>query len=208
VSRSPVIRLPAVLGTTARTIPTGVIVIALLAAVPTIVLAATGRHNFSGALSAASLIAGAGVGFAADDPAAPTLASSPTTLVVRRSLRALLTSAALVAGWLAALLVAHRYGSVAPDTAAALAELCATGAVSAGFACRTRTDAPISGGAISAAASLLAVITISAFAYRWPALPALGSGPSHGRWWWLAALGAAAAGWSSRDPATRRQLGR
>ena len=64
---------------TARTVPSPVIAVAVLA-IAAIVNALRGGHDFAGALTAASIIAGAGAGYIADDPAAPTLESSPTPL--------------------------------------------------------------------------------------------------------------------------------
>jgi hypothetical protein len=184
--------------------PPAVAAIALLAATPAIVVAASGRQSFTGALSAAALLAGAGVGYAADDPAAPTLASSPTTLAVRRTLRATVIAVTLGGGWLTALLVAARYGHPAPNLQALAAELCAAASLSAALASRARTDAPVATGFGAAAAALMAMISISSLSYRWPVLPSLGGGAGHARWWWIAAAGAVTAAWSSRDPAGRR----
>ncbi len=203
MSRSRVTQLPVVLGATVRTVPAAVIVIALLAAIPALIVAAHGGNDFAGALSAASLIAGAGAGFAADDPAAPTLASSPTTLAVRRGLRGLLIALILGAGWSAAVVTAHRYGANLPDAAVPLAELSATAAVAAAFGSRARTDTPVNTGAAAATVAFLAIVTISALANRWPTLPTLRATPTHDRWWLVAVAGVAVAGWSSRDPASR-----
>lgn len=192
------------LRTVARTVPLAVVAVAVLAVAPAIVVAASGRHGFAGALSAASVLAGAGVGYAADDEAAPTLAPSPTTLVVRRALRVIVMVIMLVAAWLAALLIAYRYANGAPDVPALAAELCATAALSAAFACRARTDAPVATGFGAAIAALIAMVTVSSFAYRWSALPALGRRTVHDRWWLVAAAGFIVAAWWSRDPAGRR----
>jgi hypothetical protein len=186
----------------ARTVSRSVGAIAALAMAPTVVVAIRGGHDFAGALTAASVIAGAGAGYSVDDPAAPTLAPSPTPLAVRRCLRATVVMAALVAAWLAALVIARTSAPALPAIATAMRELVATAAIAAAVASRARSDAPASPGAAAAGASVLAMVTISAFAYRWPALPALGSGPTHSRWWWVAAAGFVAAAWSSRDPAT------
>lgn len=203
MSRSLVRQLPVVLGAIARTVPRSVIGIACLAAIPTFVIAARGGTDFSASLTAASLIAGAGAGYAADDPAAPTLASSPTTLAVRRTLSGTLIALVLVAGWAAAVFTARRYGMNSSDVTAVAAELCATAAVSAAVASRARTDAPVGVGATAAAAALLVVVTVGALANRWPSLPTLRATPSHNRWWFVVAVGVAVSGWSSRDPASR-----
>jgi hypothetical protein len=199
---------PGAIVTVARTVPPVVAAIALLAATPAVIVAATGGHGFAIALSVASLVAGAGVGFAADDPAAPTLASSPTTLAVRRLLRAALIGVVLGAGWLAAVLVAARYGQPGPDLHVLAAELCAAGALSGAVGARARTDAPVTAGFGAAAASLLLMVAVAMFSARWSVLPSLGGGTGHARWWWIAAAGSVAAAWFSRDPALRPRLGK
>jgi hypothetical protein len=204
MSHSLLIRLPVVLGVTWRTVPRSVVAIAACASAPAVIVALRGGHDFSGALTAATLIAGSGAGYAADDPAAPTLASSPTTLATRRTLRGVLTAAVLVAAWAVAIVVAARTGSSSPEVGLFAAELCATAMVSAAVACRAPTDAPISAGAAASAIALIAILLIAALSNRWPVFPALGSaGHHHIRWWWVAALAVCAAAWWSRDPASR-----
>jgi hypothetical protein len=208
MSRSTLAPRPVVLAASVRTIPRPVVGIACVAAIPTLVIAVRGGDDFSGALTAASLIAGVGAGYTADDPAAPTLASTPTTLATRRIVRGLLIALILGTGWTAAVVTAYRFGTTPPEVSMRLAELFAAAAVSAAFASRARTDAPVNIGAAAAAASLLAVVTVSALAIRWPGLPTLRTTPAHDRWWLLAAAGLAIAGWSSRDPASRFRVDR
>jgi hypothetical protein len=179
-------------------------VIALLAAGPAVAVAVSGGHEFALALTAASLIAGAGAGYAADDPAAPTLASSPTPLAVRRLHRAAVIVTVLAAGWLIALYLAGRYSRERPDIDAMTVELAATAALSAAFACRVHTDTPVETGFGAAGAAILSMLTMSALSNRWPELPSLAAGPTHDRWWWVTAAGVSVAAWSSRDPARRR----
>lgn len=198
-----VLRLGA-LRSVARTVPRAVGLIAVLAAVPAVSVAASGRENFAGALVAASLLAGAGVGYAADDPAAATLAASPTTLMMRRAARAILLVMPLAFGWAAALFLAARYGDSAVDVRAIALELLASAAVSAAIASRASTHAAVTIGFVAGVGALLTMVTVSALAYRWHALPVLGGGAEHTRWWWVAAVGLAIALWSSRDPAAGR----
>lgn len=201
---------PAALRTVARTVPRPVGVLALLCAVPAIVVAAGGRNGFGGALVAASLLAGAGAGYAADDPAAATLGASPTPLLVRRAARASLVIVPLMLGWGGALVVAARYGQGAVDVRSTVAELGATAAVSAAIASRASTSAGVSAGFGAGLGALLAMVTLSSLGYRWHDLPVLGGGgATHDRWWWIAAAGVVVAAWSSRDPAgSGRQLTR
>ena len=208
MSRSMLALQPVVLAASVRTIPRPVVGIACVAALPTLVIAARGGEDFSGALTAASLIAGSA-------PATP-----PTTQPLRRSprrrphlrhgeyARGLLIALILGTGWTAAVVTADRVGATPPEVSMRLAELFAAAAVSAAFASRARTDAPVNIGAAAAAASLLAVVTVSALASRWPGLPTLRTTPAHDRWWLVAAASLAIAGWSSRDPASRFRIDR
>lgn len=196
---------PAALRTVARTVPRPVGVLALLCAVPAISVAAAGRDSFGGALVAASLLAGAGAGYAADDPAAATLGASPTPLLLRRAARAALVIVPLLLGWGTALVVAARYERGAVDVRSVVTELVATAAVSAAIASRASTSVAVSAGFGAGVGALLSMVTLSSLGYRWTALPVLGGGgATHDRWWWIAAACLAVALWSSRDPAALR----
>lgn len=186
----------------ARTVPRAVGAVAVAAIIPTLVVAARGGSDFAGAVSAASLLAGAGAGFSVDDPAAATLASSPTRLAARRGLRASVVMAVLTASWLTALGVASAAGAAGSITVAGR-ELVATAAIATAVASRTRADAVGSPGASATAGAILTMTTITALALRWPELPALGGGPTHHRWWWVTVAGLASTAWSARDPAGR-----
>jgi hypothetical protein len=187
----------------ARTVPAAVAAVAAVAVVPSVVVSLKGGHDFTGALFAASVIAGAGAGYATEDPAAPTLASSPTTLAVRRSLRAVAVGAVLLSAWIGARLIAAAGGGHAPPMDPLAAELAASAALSIAFASRGRPDAPVSSGAGAAGGAVLAMVTISSLARNWPTLPSIAVVSHHERWWWVAAAALATVAWSWRDPAAR-----
>lgn len=156
-----------------------------------------------------------GTGFALDDPAAATLAASPTSLPRRRAARCALAVAGAAMG-LGLILAGARYWSgeaaSAPLTAVLLegVALCAVAlaasAVSIGWRGAT------SGGPAAIRAVLLLVLVDTVTSRRFPkwSLQASPGSPtwSQSRWLWAAVFTAAAVtlAWQSRDPAAR--LGR
>lgn len=189
--------------TVGRSVPPAIGAVMVLAAMPAIIVAARGGADFDGALIAASIIVGAGAGYAVDDPAAATLAASPTTLAARRSLRGAVIVVALALAWVMAVGLAGRFGAGRPDLSDLAATMAAAAAISLALAARARTDAAVSSGSAAGSGALLAMVVVASLSMRWSQLPTLDPGPSHGRWWWVAAAGLASAAWSSRDPAGR-----
>lgn len=178
----------------------------LLAAVPTMVAALRGRSDFVGAVEAAAIFAGAALGFAVDDPAALTLEPSPTTLVERRLAR-LVPSVALVAVVVGALAwLASRWSAVPLPLGFIAVELCAAAGGSLAIAAAARTDGPVLSGLGGALGALLLLGLVTSLATRYSGLPMINQREFHDRWWWLAALGAAAAVWGSLDPGRPRRL--
>ena len=194
--------------TTARTVPWPVGVIATLLPVPAIIVAVTGGDDYTGALLAASLIAGAGAGYAFDDAAAATLAAAPVPLSTRRLLRATAVFVVLLGAWLIALSVAGVGAPAGATLAFPVAELAATAAVSLALAGRAPTDAPVSTGFGAAVGALLTMVVIGSLAQRLEFLPMLMAARHTERWWFIAAIALAAAGWWSRDPATGKAFRR
>lgn len=194
---------PAALLAVARTVPPAVVVVGALTVLPTVVVAFRTGPGSTGTLFAASVIAGAGAGYVTEDAAAPTLASSPTTLAVRRMLRSIAIVAILLAAWLGARLVVAADGGHVPPMSDLFAEFVASAALSVAFASRGRPDAPVVSGPGAAAGAVLAMLTISSLSRNWPVLPAVGVPARHERWWWVATAGLAAVAWSWRDPAAR-----
>jgi hypothetical protein len=185
-----------------RTIPRAVLAVAALALVPTVVTRVRGGANFSGALLAASLIAGAGLGYAIDDAAARTFASSPTPLLVRRGVRAALCVVALAAAWIAALLVASTSTGTVPSPGELAPCAFAAAAIAVAFATRVEPDLAVSPGFVAALATLLSMVVVDALALRVDALPSL-QGNDRAAWWWIGAVAVLSALRGSRDPASR-----
>jgi hypothetical protein len=187
-----------------RTVPVAVAFVAVVALAPAAIVAMAGRDDFTGALVAASLLAGSGAGFMADDPAAVTLASSPTTLFVRRLLRAAPIAAVLVVAWLIAVLLAYRFGTSGPAIADRITELVAAASLSLAIAARAPTDAPVVIGHTAVGGAVLGMLVVTSLSVRWPSLPAIAHGANHDRWWWVTTACLCAAAWWSRDPAAER----
>lgn len=149
----------------------------------------------------------AGTAFALDDPAAETLASSPTTLLVRRLVRVALVLPVVAALW--ALLVAA--GGQPADAALAL-ELAALLAVALTATAVAARFAPDGRGALAAAPALLVLLAAAAIALpdRWTLLAWGPADPhwagAHGRWALVLVLALLALLQVSRDPARRRLL--
>lgn len=161
----------------------------------------------------AMMLLAIGVGFALDDPAAVTLAASPTSLPRRRATRCALAAAGAAAG-LALIAIGARVWSGqsagdVPLTALLLegAALCAVAlaasAVSIGWRGAT------SGGPAAIRAVLLFFVVDQVVGRRFPdwSLQSAPGSPawSQSRWLWAAVLAAAAATlvWHSKDPAAR-----
>ncbi len=190
---------------TARSLPPGAAASMALAVAPAVLTVASGGANLSGAAMASSLVAGALLGFAIDDPAAAVLAASPTPLFARRLHRvaALLVLAAAVAG-VVALLVAL----VHDGPAISLSERVREGAAAAGVATAAatwlaRSTGERRPGSFGLMLGLLAPLVVSALAWRVRGLPALGTAQYASRWWWVAVVGWTAAAWWSRDLARK-----
>lgn len=187
----------------ARTLPRAIGAVAAVVIVPTVVTRLRGGTDMNGALLMASVVAGSGVGYCIDDHAARTFASSPTSLLVRRSARAALCFAALGAAWFATFLVASTVTGPAPAVATLMPYLFGAAAIALAVATRVEPDAPLSPGLIAVFATLLSMACVDALSLRIAALPSLDSRTHRAAWWWIALAAAAAALYASRDPAAR-----
>jgi hypothetical protein len=144
------------------------------------------------------------VGWAVDDPAAELMGSLPVSSPVRTSLRVGLAAfLSIIGAVLIAIAVAVGPG-LPPDFGDRLAETAAAAAVSLGVGLVAARRGEPATGPVGVTTGVLAVGLVAALAVRWPAiLPALASGPTHDRWWLLAALGVAVAAYAARDPGRR-----
>lgn len=174
-----------------------------LAGLPTFVVVARGGTSFEGAQVIAGLALGALLAFSVEDAAEETLAASPTSLARRRLIRL----SALVLGGLivGAILLTVAAGQGADlriaDLGRRAAELAAVSGLAVAVAAAGRRHNVPGAVHAGAAVAVLAVLLISALAYRVRGLPALVDDPEHERWLWAAAVGWLAAAWTWRDPA-------
>lgn len=190
---------------TVRSLPPTAVAVVLLASVPVVATVALGGSDLTGAVVAATLLGGSLAGFAADDPAAPVLEASPTTLLARRlhHLVALLAYAAVL-GLVVAALVSLKHDGPPILLVERAREATAAGglavAAATWLARRTGERRP---GSIGLLAGLLGPLFVSALAFRVTGLPAVSLPQDASRWWWVAGISWGAALWWSRDPAAR-----
>ena len=190
---------PVAVRVAARTVPTAVVGVAGLCLLPVVLAVMAGGDDLQMSLSWASIVAGAGAGYAVDDAAAVTLAPSPTSLPRRRGLRAVTAAAILGSGWVAALVVGATSGPLPPWSELA-PQLSAAAALSVALAGRAGQAGHAAPGFPSMAGAVVMMILTGALAARLTFLPTVG-GAHVARWWWVAAAGAVAAARSWRDPA-------
>jgi len=172
-----------------------------LAAAPTLIVVLQQGRDHTGALLAGALVLGAMAGYAVEDPAEETLSASPTGLARRRLLRlsALVLGVAAIAAVLL-VVAAARAELTTDDLGRRLVELLAASglaAAAAGSAQRRGVTGAGHGGAVTALAGILLVASL---AHRFRELPTLMADLHHDRWWWVAIVGWAVAGWTWRDP--------
>lgn len=190
---------------TVRSLPPSAVAVTLLASVPAVATVALGGSDLTGAVIAATLLGGSLAGFAADDPAAPVLEASPTTLLTRRLHHAAaLLAYVAVLGLAVALLVSLAHDGPPISLLERVQEATAAGgiavAAAAWLARRTGERRP---GSFGLLAGLLGPLFVSALAFRVQGLPAVSLSQDASRWWWVAGVGWTAALWWSRDPAAR-----
>lgn len=175
-----------------------------LAGVPALVMVARSGRDLTAVTVLLALGAGASLAWASEDPAADLLTATPFSSAARLVVR-LLAVVVVAAGVVGVVLAAVAVGPGLPGDLGLrpLEALAATGvAVAVGLGARARGDrAPGPSGVL---AGLLVPGLVAALAVRWPqAMPTFIDGPVHGRWWYVALMGAGVAGWLGRDPATR-----
>lgn len=178
--------------------------IALLAGGPTVIVLTQGGHDFGFALLVAALVVGAAMAFTVEDPAAETLAASPTSLARRRLVRAsVLVASAMLLGIVLVVLADARGEVTAEELGRRAAELAAVAGIAtaaAGQAHRVGLPGAALGGAMAAS---LVTLVVSSLSFRYDALPSLVTTVHHERWWWIAVAGCAVTAWVWRDPARR-----
>lgn len=176
----------------------------VVGAIPAVVSVARGDAVVTVPLVVAGLVAGATLGWAADDPAADLLGAMPVSSPVRAALRVtcVATIAALGAAFVALVVAVgpglpDDLGDRGPEAGAAAALAIATG-----FLAARRGER--SAGPVAVTAGALGPVVLAALAFRWPRLlPGFMENPVHDRWWFVVVVGAAVVARSGRDPGRR-----
>jgi len=169
--------------------------------------ARAGAGNLFGLLAVlriAALALALGAGFALDDPAWETLASSPAALPLRRGLRVLLVLAVLALAWAGMLWLAAQAGNPPPRLPAL-----ALTAESAALVTVALAVAAIRGGAAAGPAILATVMGMALLSGRRVTMLVFDPEdpqwtPAHRRWSLLLVLAVVVLVQASRDPAHRR----
>ncbi len=188
-----------------QTVPT---ILGGLIAVGTIITGMSTGHDLAEIYALAFVASTAGLGFALDDPAAETVAASPTPLIRRRIHRVAIVGVITAATWLViAGVVAtsdiQRFPTY--DVVIEVAALAAIGLATSAMVQR-RTQAP--GGPTAALVVLVGPAFLSGVVFRdVRVFPSLVPGQDlRERWIWLALAGAALLLLASRDPAGRKSV--
>ena len=161
-----------------------------------------------GAITWRVTIGGVGVAaataFLLDDPAAETLAASPTPLSVRRAQRVGIAAMAAALWWTGAVAVVATRVDGAPLAGPAL-QLCALVAVAVAVSAAATTMGDRSGGGIAGAAFSVACFASTFLPPRWwlPFPPDPSAAGATERWLATLACAIALLAWTSRDPARR-----
>ncbi len=192
-----------------RSTPTVPTIIGGLIAMGTIIARASTGHDLAEIYALAFVASTAGLGFALDDPAAETVAASPTPLARRRLHRVAIAGTITVTTWLMiAAVVATSDTQQFPtyDVIIEVAGLAAIGLATSAVVQR-RTQAP--GGPTAALAVLVGPAFLYGVVFRdIRVFPSLVPGQDlRERWIWLAFAGAALLMGASRDPADQKHLG-
>lgn len=172
-----------------------------LAAVPALVAVLRSDPSMSAPLVLVCLVGGAALGWAAEDPAADVLTPLSVPPATRMVLRMLAVGLVAATGVGLSIVVVAVGPGLPSDRSDRVAETAAAGAVAVavGLAASRRGERGI--GAVGVTAGVLGTGLVAALAVRWPSwLPTFGPGPTHARWWLVAAVAAAVAIRVGRDP--------
>jgi hypothetical protein len=174
-----------------------VVGVAVGCALPTAWTLARHGHDLRYAWVFAALIGAAGLAFAVDDDAAVLLAASPTPLLIRRAARVVAAAGPVVVAWLAVIALS----AIADRLDVLGIEALTTVGVALAVAGSARRAGNTGTGLSGLVAGVVAMLLVTGFSMRYPALPRLGEAHPHLRWLWLAAAAWATALWSARDEA-------
>lgn len=185
-----------------RRTPTLPTVFGGLVAIAAIVIQLSRHYDLSETYALALVMSTAGIGFSIDDPAAETVAPSPTALAQRRARSAAIVCVVVASVWVAiAAMVATSEIQHFPtyDIAIELAALASIGLATSAFVQR-RTSAP--GGPTAALVVLVGPVFMAGVVFRdVQVFPSLVPGQDlRERWVWLAVAAGASLAHLSRDP--------
>jgi hypothetical protein len=140
--------------------------------------------------------------FAVDDPAGEITAASVVPLWRRRVTRLVVVGLPGCAVWVALLaVIALAEGDATTGWALPTREIVTIAAIAFGLAGLAHYRDERSAALAGAFGSMLVMLLISAFAFRYRWLPSLGMIEHHERWWLVSGIGIVAAALSSRDAA-------
>lgn len=173
-----------------------------LVAVAAVVLQLSRHYNLSETYALALVASTAGIGFSIDDPAAETVASSPTTLAQRRICSATIACVVAAATWVgiaAAVATSDNQQFPTYDIAVEFMALAGIGLATSAYVQRRRSA---SGGPTAALVVLVGPAFMAGVVFRdVQVFPSLVPGENlHERWIWLALAASAALANLSRDP--------
>ena len=191
-----------------RSTPTMPTIIGGLLAVGTIITRMTTGHGLAEIYALAFVASTAGLGFALDDPAAETVAASPTPLARRRIHRVSIAGTITVATWLVIAGVVATSDTQRFPTYDVIIEVAALAAICLATSAlvQRRTQAP--GGPTAALVVLVGPAFLYGVVFRdVRVFPSLVPGQDlRERWIWLALACAALLVLTSRDPAGRKRI--
>ena len=177
---------------------------AMLATIPPVVAVAKGGSGAGPALILCCVVAGATLGWAAEDPAGHLLAAMPVPSPTRTALRALMVALVAVAGAALGIGVVVLGPGLPPDLRDRVPEAVAAGAIALAVGLVVVRRGERGGGPAGVTAGVLGTGLIAALAVRWPAvLPTFAAGAAHARWWLVAALALVVVARAGRDPGRR-----
>ena len=191
-----------------RSTPTVPTILGGLIAVGTIIARMSTGHELAEMYALAFVASTAGLGFALDDPAAETVAASPTPLARRRIHRVSIAGTITVATWLLVAGVVATSDTQRFPTYDVIIEVAALAAIALATSSlvQRRTQAP--GGPTAALVVLVGPAFLHGVVFRdVRVFPSLVPGQDlRQRWIWLGLVAAVVLVLASRDPAGRRRV--
>lgn len=194
-----------------RSTPTVPTVIGGLIAVATIIARMSTGHDLAEIYALAFVSSTAGLGFALDDPAAETVAASPTPLARRRMRRIAIVGAITVTTWLLiAGMVATSADTQRFPTYDVIIEVAALAAIALATSALVQRRAQAPGGPTAALVVLVGPAFLYGVVFRnVRVFPSLVPGQDlRQRWIWLGLVAAVVLALASRDPAGRKRVRR